>query len=137
MNNRIAFESACGVAGGIAGFMLGAKDGLFFALAAFVVLDYLTGIIGAILKKKLSSRVGFDGIFKKIMVFVLVALANIIDVQVLGGGGGILRSAVIAFFLANEGLSVLENVADAGLPVPKKLKSILEQLRKENDENGE
>jgi toxin secretion/phage lysis holin len=118
--------------GGLAGFLFGAADGLFFALVAFAVLDYVSGVVTAVINRRLSSRVGFDGIVKKIMLFVLVALANIIDIQVLGNTQGVLRSAVIAFLLANEGLSVLENVSAAGLPIPAKLKNILSQL-KESD----
>lgn len=133
MNNRTIFETVCGVVGGLAGFLFGAVDGLFYALTAFVVMDYMTGVISAIIKKELSSRTGFEGVFKKIMVFVLVALANIIDKQVLGGTEGVLRSAVVAFLLANEGLSILENVSRAGMPVPKKLKGILSQIKENND----
>jgi len=133
LNNRTIFETVCGVVGGLAGFLFGAVDGLFYALTAFVVMDYMTGVISAIIKKELSSRTGFEGVFKKIMVFVLVALANIIDKQVLGGTEGVLRSAVVAFLLANEGLSILENVSRAGMPVPKKLKGILSQIKENND----
>jgi toxin secretion/phage lysis holin len=129
MNNRTIFEAICGIMGGLAGFLFGAVDGLFYALVAFVVLDYLTGVIGAVIRRKLSSKVGFDGIFKKIMVFILVAVANIIDVQIFGTANGVLRSAVVAFLIANEGLSILENVSAAGLPVPVKLKNMLRQLK--------
>ena len=133
MNSRTIFETVCGLAGGLAGFLFGATDGLFYALIAFVILDYITGIISAVVQKNLSSRIGFGGIFKKSMVFVLVALANIVDEQVLGGSGGILRSAVAAFLLANEGLSVLENVSSAGIPVPEKLRAVLRQLKNEDE----
>jgi toxin secretion/phage lysis holin len=126
------FDSITCASGGLAGFLFGYADGLFFALVAFAVIDYVTGIIGAAIKRKLSSRVGFEGIFKKVMLFVLVALANIIDVQVLGGAHAILRTAVITFLLANEGLSILENVAAAGVPVPKKLLNLLEQLKNQD-----
>ena len=138
MNNKNVLEIICGIAGGLAGFLFGAADGLFYALVAFVVLDYVTGVISAIVKKELSSRAGLSGIFRKLMVFVLVALANIIDVQVLSGGvgelqnAGVLRSATAAFLLANEGLSILENVAEVGMPIPKKLKAALRQVRGED-----
>jgi len=134
MSVKTLFESVCAVMGGLAGFLFGAADGLFYALVAFAVLDYLTGVISAGIKRKLSSRVGLDGIFKKVMVFVMVALANIIDIQVLGTTDGVLRSAVVAFLLANEGLSILENVSNAGMPVPKKLKDTLRQLTEKEDE---
>ncbi|MCL2071234.1 MAG: phage holin family protein [Oscillospiraceae bacterium] len=133
MNGRTAFETLFAVAGGLAGFLFGAADGLFYALVAFAVLDYVTGVTSALIKKELSSRVGFEGLFKKVMVFVLVALANIIDRQVLGGTEGVLRSAVVAFLLANEGLSILENISKAGLPVPKKLRAMLKQIKEDND----
>jgi toxin secretion/phage lysis holin len=136
MNNKTVFETVCAVAGGLAGFLFGAADGMLFALIAFVVLDYVTGIANAVINKKLSSRVGFGGICKKVTVFALVALANIIDIQVIGGGG-FLRSAAVSLFLANEGLSIVENASEAGLPVPKILVKTLEQLKdKEDEKNG-
>ena len=132
MNGKTVFESICGFTGGLAVFLFGATDSLFYALVAFSVLDYITGVISAIVEKKLSSRIGFEGISKKITVFVLVALANIIDEQVLGGTKGVLRSAVISFLLANEGLSILENISRTGMPVPEKLKGILKQIKERN-----
>jgi toxin secretion/phage lysis holin len=137
LNSRTIFETVCGLAGGLAGFLFGAADGLFYALAAFTMLDYITGVISAVIKRELSSRVGFEGVFKKLMIFVLVALANIIDRQVLGGTEGVLRSAVVAFLLANEGLSILENISGAGLPVPQRLKGMLKQIKAEQEPQGE
>jgi toxin secretion/phage lysis holin len=131
---RKSIYDSFATAGGCAiGFLFGAVDGLFYALVAFAVLDYLTGLINAVIKRKLSSRVGFDGIFKKIMLFVIVAVANIIDVQVLGGEHAVLRTAVITFLLANEGLSILENACSIGVPVPKKLRAVFEQLKDKSD----
>ena len=113
--------------GGWLGWFLGGCDGLLYALLAFVVVDYVTGIMCAVVDKKLSSAVGFKGIFKKILIFTLVGIANIVDVQVLGTPG-VLRTAVIFFYLSNEGVSMLENAAHLGLPVPDTIKTVLEQL---------
>ena len=114
------------VGGGI-GWFIGGADGFLYALIAFVVIDYITGIMCAIVDKKLSSEVGFKGIFKKVLIFTMVGIGNIIDVQVLGQAG-VLRTAVIFFYLSNEGVSLLENAGHLGLPIPAKLKAVLEQL---------
>jgi len=116
--------------GGALGWLLGGLDGFLYALIAFVVIDYITGVMCAVVDKKLSSEVGFRGIFKKVLIFCMVAVAHIIDTKILGnaGDGSALRSAVIFFYLANEGLSLLENTARLGLPVPDKLKEVLAQL---------
>ena len=92
-----------------------------------MVLDYITGMMCAISDKKLSSEVGFKGICKKVVILLLVGVANVVDVHVVGTGSA-LRGAVICFYLSNEGLSLLENAAHIGLPVPDKLKAVLEQL---------
>mgnify|MGYP001055834304 FL=1 len=113
--------------GGWLGWFIGGCDGLLYALVAFVVVDYITGVMCAVADKELSSEVGFRGIAKKVLVFLLVGVANIIDVQVIGSGS-VLRTAVIFFYLSNEGVSLLENAAHLGLPVPEKLKDILRQL---------
>lgn len=116
--------------GGYIGFFLGGLDGFLYALIAFVIIDYLTGIMVAVLEKRLSSEVGFRGIFKKVLIFSLVAVAHIVDSQLIQTGSAI-RTAVIFFYLSNEGISILENTAKIGLPVPEKLKTVLEQLNKE------
>jgi toxin secretion/phage lysis holin len=113
--------------GGWLGRYLGGGDGLLYALIAFVVVDYITGVMCAIADKKLSSQVGFKGICRKVLIFALVGVANILDVQVLAAGS-VLRTAVIFFYLSNEGISLLENAAHVGLPIPEKLKAVLEQL---------
>ena len=113
--------------GGWLGYFLGDCDGLLYALLAFVVIDYITGIMCAVVDKKLSSAVGFKGIFKKVLIFALVGVGHILDTRVIGTGS-VLRTAVIFFYLSNEGISLLENAGHLGLPIPKKLKSILEQL---------
>ena len=121
--------------GGWLGFFLGGLDGMLIALIIVVVLDYVTGLMCAVADKQLSSEVGFKGIFKKVLIFMLVGLANIVDVHVVGTGSA-LRGAVVAFYLSNEGLSVLENAAHLGLPIPDKLKDILAQLHNRSDKDN-
>ena len=118
--------------GGWLGYFLGGCDGLLYALIAFVVIDYITGVMCAIADKNLSSEVGFKGICRKVLIFLLVGIGNIIDVQVMGEPG-ILRTAVIFFYLSNEGVSLLENAAHLGLPVPDAIKKVLEQLHDRSD----
>ena len=113
--------------GGWLGWFLGGCDGLLYALIAFVVIDYVTGVMAAVVDHKLSSEVGFKGIFKKVLIFLLVGIGHILDTHVIGSGS-VLRTAVIFFYLSNEGVSLIENAAHLGLPIPKKLKSVLEQL---------
>ena len=129
-NIRIAFTTL----GGFLGYWLGGLDGFLIALLAFVAIDYLTGVMVAIVQKKLSSEVGFRGICKKVLIFALVAVGHIIDTQLLKDGS-VIRTAVIFFYLSNEGISILENASIIGLPVPAKLKSVLEQL-KEDKKDG-
>ncbi len=123
--------------GGWLGYFLGGCDGLLYALIAFVVIDYVTGVMCAIINRELSSAVGFKGIFRKVLIFLLVGIANIIDVQVIGTGA-VLRTAVIFFYISNEGVSLLENAGHLGLPIPEKIKTVLEQLhdRAENGKEG-
>lgn len=113
--------------GGWLGYFLGGNDGLLIALVLFVAVDYLTGVMCAISDKVLSSNVGFKGICRKVLIFLLVGIANILDVHVIGTGS-VLRTAVIFFYISNEGVSLLENAAHLGLPVPGKIKAVLEQL---------
>ena len=118
--------------GGWLGWFLGGSDGLLFALIAFVVIDYITGVMCAISDKKLSSGVGLKGICRKVLIFALVGDGHILDTRVIGAGS-VLRTAVIFFYLSNEGVSLIENAAHLGLPVPKKLKDVLEQLHKRSE----
>ena len=122
--------------GGWLGWFLGGCDGLLYALIAFVAVDYATGVMCAVADKNLSSEVGFRGIAKKVLVFLLVGIANILDVQVIGSGS-VLRTAIIFFYLSNEGVSLLENAAHLGLPVPQKLKDVLEQLHDRAEKGGD
>ena len=113
--------------GGWLGYFLGGCDGLLYALIAFVVIDYITGVMCAIANHILSSEVGFKGICRKVLIFLLVGIANILDIHVIGSGS-VLRTAVIFFYISNEGVSLLENAAHLGLLVPEKIKTVLEQL---------
>lgn len=121
--------------GGWLGYFLGGCDGLLIALVVFAVADYLTGVMCAVSDKKLSSAVGFKGICRKVIIFMLVGIAHMIDVNIIATGS-VLRTAVIFFYLSNEGVSLLENAGHLGLPIPAKLKAVLEQLhdRAEKDE---
>lgn len=113
--------------GSIVGWLLGELDSLIYTLVVFVAIDYVTGILLAIYEKKISSNIGYKGICKKVMIFALVALGNIIDKQLIGSGSSI-RTMLIMFYLSNEGISILENAAKIGLPLPQKLKEVLQQI---------
>ena len=128
MKNIIQLVSSMG--GAFLGFYLGSFDGFLLALLAFVVIDYISGVIYAIYQKKVSSEIGFKGIIKKIFIFVLVGIGNIIDCNIFNTGS-VFRNATIFFYLSNEGISILENVANLGLPVPDKLKQILKNIEVE------
>ena len=119
--------------GGWLGYFLGGCDGLLYALIAFVVIDYITGVMCAISDHTLSSEVGFKGICRKVLIFLLVGIANVLDVQIIQTGS-VLRTAVIFFYISNEGVSLLENAAHLGLPVPDKIKVVLEQLHDKGTE---
>ena len=122
--------------GGWLGYFLGGCDGLLYALLAFVVIDYITGVMCAISDHTLSSEVGFRGICRKVLIFLLVGIANILDVQVISSGS-ILRTAVVFFYISNEGISLLENAGRLGLPIPEKLKDVLEQLHNRSEKEDE
>ena len=120
-------QMAVAAIGGWLGYFLGGMDGLMIALIIFMILDYITGLMCAVIDKKLSSAVGFKGICKKVLIIMLVGVAHIVDLHVVGTGNA-LRGAVVCFYLSNEGVSLLENTAHLGLPIPEKLKDILSQL---------
>ena len=125
---QIAFTAL----GGWLGYFLGGMDGILIALLVLMVLDYISGIMCAIVDKNLDSRIGFRGICKKVLTLMLVGVANIVDIHIVGSGSA-LRSAVICFYLSNEALSLFENAAHLGLPVPDKLREILSQLHNRQD----
>lgn len=118
------------------GIFIGPLNGLLIALLAFIIADYVTGIAAAVVNKRLDSNVGFKGIIRKVVILLIVGIANLLDVYVLSANS-ILRSAVIFFYIANEGLSIIENAGEIGLPIPKKLKEILAQLRNKSEEKTE
>ena len=119
-------------AGGICGWFFGGADGFMYALSAFVVIDYITGVMCAIADKSLSSAIGFKGICRKVLIFALVGVGHILDTQVVGNGS-VMRTAVIFFYISNEGVSLIENAVHLGLPVPQKLKDVLEQLHERGE----
>lgn len=122
--------------GGFIGWFFGHGDGLLTALVVFVIADYVSGVLRAIVEKKLSSAIGSKGIAKKIAIFILVGIAHMLDVQIIGQGD-VIRNAVIFFYVSNEGVSILENSVALGLPVPKKLSDVLLQIRNKSEEETE
>ena len=119
------------------GWFMGGLDGFLYTLIVFVVIDYLTGVMAAVVQKKISSEVGFKGICKKVAIFFLVGIGHMLDTHIIHTGS-VLRTAVIFFYLSNEGISILENVALIGLPIPQKLKDVLQQLNsKAEDESND
>ena len=133
---QIIIDSIAGAVGAVSGFMYGEVTGLFWALIAFMALDYITGVVVAIIEKRLSSEVGFRGLAKKFLILVFVAVGHIADTYILGGTPAAM-SAVMLFYMANEGISIIENAAALGLPVPKKLTSIMEQIRNKSESEDE
>lgn len=119
--------------GGAVGWYLGGVDGFMYALITFVSIDYITGLMVAVLEHKLSSEVGFRGIFKKVLIFALVAIGNMVDIYLIGDGSAV-RTAIIFFYISNEGISIVENAAKIGLPVPQKLLDVLAQIKSKGDE---
>ena len=125
-------QMAIAAIGGWLGYFLGGMDGLLTALIVFMAIDYVTGLMCAVADKKLSSAIGFKGICKKVLIMLLVGVAHIVDLHVVGTGNA-LRGAVVCFYLSNEGVSLLENAAHLGLPIPEKLKTVLQQLHNRDD----
>ena len=133
---QIIIDSIAGAVGAVLGFMYGEVTGLFWALIAFMALDYITGVIVAVIEKRLSSEVGFRGLAKKFLILVFVAVGHIADTYILGGTPAAM-SAVMLFYIANEGISIIENAAALGLPVPKKLTNIMEQIKNKSESEEE
>ncbi len=131
---QIIIDSVAGTIGAVLGFMYGEVTGLFWALVAFMVLDYISGILAAISVRKLSSKVGFKGIAKKLLILVFVSVGHITDTYVLGGVP-VAMTAVILFYIANEGISIVENATELGIPVPQKIKNVLEQIKNKSGED--
>ena len=124
-------ECMAAAAGAVVGFLFGEVTGLFWAMIAFMAVDYVTGVLVAVVNRNLSSEIGFRGLVKKFLILVFVAMGHIVDTYVIGSGSA-LMSAVMLFFIANEGVSIIENAVGLGMPVPKKLREVLEQLRRES-----
>lgn len=129
---QIIIDSIAGAVGAVLGFMYGEVTGLFWALIAFMALDYIAGVIVAVIEKRLSSEVGFRGLAKKFLILVFVAVGHIADTYILGGTPAAM-SAVMLFYIANEGISIIENAAALGLPVPKKITGLMEQIRNKSE----
>lgn len=123
-------------AGAVVGFLYGEVTGLFWAMIAFMAVDYVTGVLVALVNKKLSSEIGFRGLVKKFLILIFVAMGHIVDTYVIGSGSA-LMSAVMLFFIANEGVSIIENAVGLGMPVPKKLREVLDQLKRESEGEDE
>lgn len=130
------FQFILSAAGGGIGWFLGDADGVLLALVAFVVMDYITGVIAAAVNHELSSDVGFKGIARKVVIFIVVGIANVLDVQIIGKGA-VLRTATIFFYISNEGLSIIENAGEIGIHIPAPLKKMLKQLRDESEKDKE
>lgn len=129
-------KGASAAIGAALGYFLGGVDGLLITLIVFVSVDYVTGVAAAFVQNRVSSEVGFKGLLKKVFIFCLVGVAAMLDHNILGNTN-VLRSAVIFFYLANEGISIIENAAMLGLPIPAALRKSLEQLKTKSDENGD
>ena len=113
-------------------FLFGDMEGLMVALVALIILDYISGVIAAAVEKRLSSEVGAKGIAKKIFMLLIVALANIVDINVIGDGH-VLKTVTVVFYICNECISLIENAGRIGVPVPKKLLDVLEQLKNKDE----
>ena len=124
------------VIGGYIGYFIGGCDSLLTALIIFMITDYITGVMCAIVDKKLSSSIGFKGICRKVLILIMVGIANLLDLHIIGTGS-VLRTAIIFFYLSNEGVSLIENAGHLGLPVPKKIKEVLEQLHNRAEKEDE
>ena len=137
MENNIILmvKTVCAAVGGFCGLLWGKLDGVMLALLIFISIDYITGLMVGISTKTLNSSTGFKGLAKKVFILLLVLIANILDVHIMGGSG-VVRGVVIAFYIANEGISILENAGKLGVPYPQKLKEVLEQLKESEDENA-
>lgn len=131
MNTKMIIGLCASGAGFIAGLLYGKVDGILICLLAMTSIDYITGILKGIYDKKLSSEIGFKGICRKILIYIIVAVGHLLDVHIVGSGDSF-RAAFIFYYVANEGISIIENCAHMGLPVPEKLRNILDQVKNEN-----
>lgn len=132
-NAKVLVSSFAAILGAGTGFFFGVWDGFLYALTTFIFVDYLSGVARAAVQRTLSSDIGLRGIIRKGLIFLLVGIAHTLDVYILGGANAPIRNAVIFFFVSNEGISILENAASVGLPIPSKLKDVLLQMRESGD----
>ncbi len=136
MNNDIITGGACAAAGGVLAYLFGPWDAPIMVLLGVVAMDYLTGVACAALAGELSSAVGFKGLLKKVFIFILLALASMVD-KLAPATNGAVRSAVCMFYIANEGISILENAGRLGMPLPGALKKALSALQKQDENQAE
>lgn len=133
MSNFVSyFKSFCAILGVVIGWFFGEVNSLVYVLLAFMIIDYITGVICAVKDKQVSSKIGFLGVTRKLLIIVLVGIGNVIDYYVIGSGST-LKTMLILFYLSNEGISILENMTKLGLPIPEKLKTILLQINEDGD----
>lgn len=135
MNNNEVMKNIMAAVCALCGFLFGDRDGLMIALIVLIVMDYISGVLAAAVEKRLSSEAGAKGIARKIFMLLIVAVANIVDINVIGDGH-ILKSVTVMFYIANECISLIENAGRLGVPVPKKLLDVLEQLKEKNDSDS-
>lgn len=126
-NNNGLLQAVCTFIGAFIGHYIGGFDGIIYTLLIFIVADYITGVLVAIIQQKLSSEIGYKGISKKVLIFMLIGIGHAIDSYVTGQQGAI-RTAIAFFYLVNEGISIIENYTKIGLPIPQKLKNVLKEL---------
>lgn len=126
-NSNGLLQAICAFIGAFIGRYIGGFDGIIYTLLVFIVVDYITGVLVAIIQQKLSSEIGYKGICKKVLIFMLIGIGHAIDSYVTGHQGAI-RTAIVFFYLANEGISIIENCTKIGLPIPQKLRNVLKEL---------
>lgn len=129
-------QTALVVVGAALGYFVGGLDGFMIVLIIFMVIDYITGVMCAIRDKSVSSRTGFAGICKKILILVMVGMANMLDVYVIQTGS-MLRTAALFFYISNEGISILENMGNLGIRIPRKIRDVLEQLHDKSEHDDD
>ena len=136
MIKNVYIDTAFGVGGMVLTYLFGSLDTLLFVLAAVMVLDYISGMLASWITKEWNSEKGYKGILKKILILLIVMLGVLLD-RALANDSWLFRNMVLMFFIANESLSILENSANCGLPIPQKLIDVLEQVKKESETNDE
>lgn len=136
MKKMKVFDSMVAVIATFFTYLFGGWDVALGILITFMILDYITGVVWAFIQKTLNSEVGFKGLVKKCMILVVLIIATMLD-RLLNTETWIFRTLVAYFYIANEGISLLENISNLGVPIPTKIKDALEQLNKENDERAE